>query len=463
MTSSTLMISVSGMRGIVGTDLTPELVARHAAALGAWARQAGCPLVVLGRDARTSGAMFARAATAGLMSAGAGVIDLGIVPTPTVQLAVEHHHAGAGLILTASHNPIEWNALKFVGPDGIFLDGAAGTAVRELAERGPERAGWDGVGQVRDDPAAIDRHLELVLRLPQLDLAGIRKRRIRVALDCVRGAGGTTIPRLLDALGCEVAAINLETDGRFPRPPEPIPENLGDLARLVRESKADIGMAVDPDVDRLALVDETGHPIGEDYTLAFAVRAVLGRAGERGGGTGHPPAQLPVVVANLSTSRVVEDAAIAHGARFLRAPVGEANVARMIRDERAVIGGEGNGGVILPSVHIGRDAPIGVALVLELLCREGRSVSAIVSDAPQYVIVKAKAPRGPDLAPVYDGLRRRFPDAEADARDGLRLAWADRWVHARPSGTEPIVRFIAEAPTRVEAEALVDACRSIFK
>ncbi|HEU5358496.1 MAG TPA: hypothetical protein VFU45_05230, partial [Gemmatimonadales bacterium] len=234
MTSSTLMISVSGMRGIVGTDLTPELVARHAAALGAWARHAGRPVVVLGRDARTSGPMFARAAAAGLMSAGADVIDLGIVPTPTVQLAVEHHHAGAGLILTASHNPIEWNALKFVGPDGIFLDGEAGAAVRALAERGPDRAGWDGVGQVREDGAAIDRHLELVLKLPELDLKALRKRRFKVALDCVRGAGGTTIPRLLEALGCEVVAINLETDGRFPRAPEPIPENLGDLRRLVR-------------------------------------------------------------------------------------------------------------------------------------------------------------------------------------------------------------------------------------
>lgn len=452
------MISVSGMRGIVGTDLTPELISRHAAALGAWARGSGRPLVVLGRDSRTSGAMFARAAAAGLMSAGADVIDLGIVPTPTVQLAVEHHHAGAGLILTASHNPIEWNALKFVGPDGIFLDGEAGAAVRELARSGPDRARWDGVGTVREDAAAIDRHLELVLALPQLDRAALRKRRFKVALDCVRGAGGTTIPRLLESLGCEVAAINLEIDGRFPHPPEPVPENLGDLGQLVRDSKADIGMAVDPDVDRLALVDETGRPIGEDYTLAFAVRGVLG--GRRDGET---EGRRATVVANLSTSRVVEDAAVASGARFLRAPVGEANVARMIRDEHAVIGGEGNGGVILPSVHIGRDAPIGVALVLEFLRRSGQSVSAIVSNAPQYVIVKAKAPRGPDLAPVYAGLRKRFPDAESDDRDGLRLAWADRWVHARPSGTEPIVRFIAEAPTRAEAEALVEACRSIFR
>lgn len=462
------MISVSGMRGIVGTDLTPELIARHAAALGAWARKSGKPLVVLGRDSRTSGAMYSRAAAAGLMSAGADVIDLGIVPTPTVQLAVEHHHAGAGLILTASHNPIEWNALKFVGPDGIFLDGDSGAAVRALAEQGPERVRWDGVGTVREDAGAIERHLEMVLALPQLDRAALRKRRFKVALDCVRGAGGTTIPKLLEALGCEVAAINLETDGRFPHPPEPIPENLGDLGRLVREAKADIGMAVDPDVDRLALVDETGKPIGEDYTLAFAVRAVLGGRRDEGteGRRGSPPLRLsapPTVVANLSTSRVVEDAAVASGARFVRAPVGEANVARMIRDEHAVIGGEGNGGVILPAVHIGRDAPIGVALVLELLRRTGQPVSAIVSNAPQYVIVKAKAPRGPELAPVYAGLRKRFPDAEADDRDGLRLAWADRWVHARPSGTEPIVRFIAEAPTRAEAEALVEACRSIFR
>jgi phosphomannomutase len=403
--------------------------------------------------------MFARAAAAGLMSAGADVIDVGIVPTPTVQLAVEHHHAGAGLILTASHNPIEWNALKLVGPDGIFLDGEAGAAVRALAERGPDRPGWDGIGAVREDRDAIRRHLDLVLALPQLDLDGIRRRRFRVALDCVRGAGGTTIPPLLEALGCEVHGINLETDGRFPRAPEPLPENLGELGRLVRDTKADIGLAVDPDVDRLALVDETGAPIGEDYTLAFAVRAVLG--GRKGGGPeGRSGA---TVVANLSTSRVVEDAALAFGARFLRAPVGEANVARMIRDEHAVIGGEGNGGVILPAVHIGRDAPVGVALILELLRREGRTVSALVAAAPRYIIVKAKAPRGPDLAPVYEGLRRRFPDAEADTRDGLRLAWKDRWVHARPSGTEPIVRFIAEAPTRAEAEALVEACRGFFK
>ena len=457
--SDTLMISVSGIRGHVGSDLTPELVARYAASLGAWAASSEPPLtdgaarpaVVLGRDARTSGPMFTHAAAAGLMSVGVDVIDLGIVPTPTVQLAVEHHRAAAGLILTASHNPIEWNALKFVGPDGIFLDADAGRVVRELADRGPPRVGWSDIGQLRQDPAAIDRHLDAILNLPLIDIAAIRRRRFKVALDCVRGAGATAIVPLLDRLGCEVHGINLETDGLFPRPPEPIPENLGELSRLVRETGAVVGLAIDPDVDRLALVDETGRPIGEDYTLAFAVAAVLdGRI---------TAATIPTVVVNLSTSLVVEDAARSRGARFVRAPVGEANVARAIRDEGALIGGEGNGGVMLPALHIGRDAPLGVALILHLLAATGVTLSQLVSAAPRYTIVKAKGPRGPELRPLYDRLRRRFPDATADERDGLRLSWQDRWLHVRPSGTEPIVRLIAEAPTAADAEGLVAAGR----
>jgi len=447
------MVSVSGMRGHVGTDLTPELVARYAAALGAWAVAAGKPRVVLGRDSRTSGPMFARAAAAGLMSVGATVIDVGMVPTPTVQMAVEHHRAGAGLILTASHNPIEWNALKFVGPDGIFLDAADGAAVRALAEQGPARQGWDGLGDAVMDPDAVERHFQAILALPFLDLAAIRQRRFRVALDTVRGAGGGSVPGFLQQLGCEVFGINLETDGRFPRPPEPVPENLGDLGRIVREHRADIGMAVDPDVDRLALVDQEGRPIGEDYTLALAIRAMLGTA---------PVAPPPTVVVNLSTSLVVEDAARAAGARFVRAPVGEANVARAIRDEGAIIGGEGNGGVMLPALHIGRDAPLGMALILHGLARSGKTVSALVDEAPRYAIVKAKSPRGSDLRKLYDALRRNFADADADERDGLRLAWPDRWLHVRPSGTEPIVRLIAEAPTAAAAESLVSAARTLL-
>jgi phosphomannomutase len=456
--SATLMISVSGMRGHVGTDLTPELVTRHAAALGSWARSQGKPVVVLGRDSRTSGPMFAHAAMAGLMSVGVDVIDLGIVPTPTVQMAVEEHHAGAGLILTASHNPIEWNALKFVGPDGIFLDGDAGAAVRALAEKGPVRNGWEGLGVVREDAAALQRHFAHILRLPMIDVEKIRARKFRVALDCVRGAGGRSIPALLEQLGCEVHGINLETDGRFPRAPEPIPENLVELGRLVRETRSDIGMAVDPDVDRLALVDETGTPPGEDYTLAFAVRTVLEWAGGRVGGLAD---QIPTVVVNLSTSLVVEDAARDYGARFVRAPVGEANVARAMRDEGALIGGEGNGGVMLPALHIGRDAPLGVALILQMLAGSEVPVSQLVRQHPQYTIVKAKGPRGAELRPLYDALRRRFPDADADERDGLRLSWHDRWLHVRPSGTEPIIRYIAEAPTAVDAESLVGAAQEM--
>jgi phosphomannomutase len=457
--SDTLMISVSGMRGHVGTDLTPELVARHAAALGAWARSGGTgggrPAVVLGRDARTSGPMFARAAAAGLMSVGVDVVDLGVVPTPTVQLAVEHHHAGAGLILTASHNPIEWNALKFVGPDGIFLDAAAGERVRALAERGPERAGWDGIGELREDPEAVSRHLDAILALPVIDVAAICGRRFHVALDCVRGAGAVAILPLLERLGCRVSGINLKADGRFPRAPEPVPENLGDLGRLVRESGADLGLAVDPDVDRLAVVDGNGRAIGEDYTLAFAVRAVLdGRS---------KPVATPTVVVNLSTSLVVEDAARAVGATLERAPVGEANVARAIRERGAVIGGEGNGGVMYPALHIGRDAPLGVALILHLLATSGVTVSQLVESSPRYTIVKAKGPRSSQLGPLYERLRRRFADAATDDRDGLRLSWADRWLHIRPSGTEPIVRLIAEAPTQAEAEALVAAGRELLK
>jgi phosphomannomutase len=452
--SDTLMISVSGMRGIVGKDLTPELVARHAAALGAWSRGAGNRTVVLGRDARTSGAMFAHAATAGFLSVGCDVIDIGIVPTPTAQLAVEHHHAGAGLILTASHNPVEWNALKLVGPDGIFLDAEAGGRVRALAEHGPARAGWNEIGSVREDHEAIARHLDLVLALPGLDVDLVRRAHFSVALDCVRGAGGKVIPALLERLGCVVHGINLETDGRFPREPEPIPENLGELAALVGRTGAAIGMAVDPDVDRLALVDEQGAPIGEDYTLAFAIRAVLGSTDR--------PTDRPTVVANLSTSLVVEDAARDGGARFVRAPVGESNVAKAMLREGATIGGEGNGGVILPALHVGRDAPLGVALILQYLASEKRTVSALVAAAPRYRIVKAKTKRGADLSKAYAGLLKRFPEATADHQDGLRLAWADRWVHLRPSGTEPVIRMIAEAPTQQEAEGLLEACRAVL-
>jgi phosphomannomutase len=288
-----------------------------------------------------------------------------------------------------------------------------------------------------------------------VDVRAIRKRKFKVALDCVRGAGGLVIPQLLERLHCVVSAINLEADGRFPREPEPIPENLGALGNLVRGSGAELGLAVDPDVDRLAVVDERGEAIGEDYTLAFAVRAVLRNASS--------VLEPPVVVANLSTSLVVEDAAMEGRARFLRTPVGEAHVARAMATDGALIGGEGNGGVILPALHIGRDAPLGVALILQYLASENRSVSALVAAAPRYRIIKAKVQRGRDLEATYSALKKRFPDANVDERDGLRLSWKGRWVHLRPSGTEPVIRFIAEAPTEALAEELIAACRALLQ
>jgi phosphomannomutase len=254
-------------------------------------------------------------------------------------------------------------------------------------------------------------------------------------------------------LGCRVTAINLETDGLFPRPPEPVPENLKALGALVRRKKAEIGIAVDPDVDRLAIVDEKGRPIGEDYTLAFAIRAVLGRSDGRTVGRS--------VVCNLSTSLVVEDAARECGARVVRAPVGEAHVARKIIELKAAIGGEGNGGVMYPALHVGRDAPVAGALVLSLLARARATVSELVARAPRYTIVKAKVPRGPRLEPVYEGLRRVFPTAAVDTQDGLRLSWPDRWLHVRPSGTEPIIRLIAEAPSSADAERLIEEGRRL--
>lgn len=442
------MVSVSGVRGRVGAGLTPEVVATYAAGFGAWAagRKPGCPIVV-GRDSRVSGPLFHRVVLSALESVGCQVIDIGVVPTPSVQLAVEFHHAAGGLAITASHNPVEWNALKFIGPSGLFLDQADSLSFRAATDAGFARATWDTLGSTTYDPDAIARHLELILALRFVDVSALRARKLKVALDCVRGAGWPIMRQLLESLGCEVTAIHTEADGRFPHAPEPIPENLGDLSALVRRTGADIGLAVDPDVDRLAIVDELGNPIGEDYTLAFAAALVLRKT-------------PGVVVTNLSTSRVVEDAAIAAGQRCVRAPVGEANVVSAMESERAVIGGEGNGGVILPDLHLGRDAPAGAALVLQLLCETGMTPSQLKAAAPQYEIVKDKLDR-PDapLGEVYAALRSVFPDAVVDTQDGLRLSWPDRWVHVRPSGTEPIVRVIAEAPTRTEAEALVSQSR----
>ncbi|MEP6690540.1 MAG: phosphoglucosamine mutase [Gemmatimonadaceae bacterium] len=441
------MISVSGVRGRVGFGLTPEIVGKFAAGFGAWASRAGARLVVVGRDSRVSGPMFHRATVAALQSVGCDVLDVGLAPTPTIQLAVEHHHAAGGLAITASHNPIEWNALKFIGASGLFLDGAESTAMREVVESGPRRATWDALGMVKNDADAVAYHIDRILSLPFIDVDRVRARRFHVALDCVRGAGGVIMPELLERLGCKVSAIHVETDGRFPREPEPTADHLGELEQLVRRSGADVGFATDPDVDRLAIVSNAGLAIGEDWTLALAARLVLRH-------------RHGVVVANLSTSRILDDIAVEGGSRVIRAPVGEVNVATRMRSEGAPIGGEGNGGVILPELHLGRDAPLAAAIILQMMAEDADTLADTLGRYPKYVIVKEKLPRPrATLEQVYASLRTRFADAEADTQDGLRLAWTDRWVHVRPSGTEPIVRVIAEAPTVAEANDLVRQSR----
>lgn len=456
---SSLMVSVSGFRGTVGDVLTPELIAALAGAFGAFLKEDGAgDTVVLGRDSRTSGALFVSAAQAGLQSVGMHVIDLGVVPTPTLMLAVRDRGAAGGLGVTASHNPAQWNALKFAGGDGTFLDGERmGRFQAFLRDREIPRAAWDSLGSVERDEGAIDRHLDRILALPYLDVPRLRERAFHVALDCVHGAGGRMVPKLLEALGCRVDAIGLEADGFFPRDPEPTAANLADLSSLVRSSGAELGFAVDPDVDRLSLVDGSGTPLGEDLTLALCAVVVLRR-------------RPGVVVTNLSTSQVVADVAGTFAMPCYRTPVGEIHVTRRIQAEGAVIGGEGNGGIILPELNATRDAPLGIALILQHLLDKQGSLAAAAAQWPSYVIVKEKVayPR----ESLSEGLRAlaSFLEIEegrpaVDWTDGVRLTWdwARAWIHVRPSGTEPVVRFIAEAPDRALAEQLVLDARTILE
>ena len=454
-----LIVSVSGFRGRVGDPLTPELVCSLAAAFGSFVRrsagagEARGGQILIGRDSRTSGPMLAAAASSGLVSSGCDVVDLGVVSTPTLMLAVEKSDALGGIGVTASHNPAEWNALKFAASEGTFLDAETMSAFLEFAlHDDPARASWDEIGTVRADDGAAGRHLEAILELPQLDLPALRTRAFKVALDCVRGAGASIMPQLLEALGCEVLAVNTEMDGRFPRDPEPTADNLADFADFVRREGVDLGLAVDPDVDRLSLVNERGVALGEDLTLALASAVVLRRT-------------PGIVVTNLSTSSIIEDVARAHGVELVRSPVGEINVARRMQSEGAVVGGEGNGGVILPDLHHTRDAPVAAALVLQHLVDEGTTLSAAVDRWPTYIIVKTKIDFPKEaLSDAYAELERQLASDGIDSTDGARLHWAERqaWLHVRPSGTEPIVRLIAEAPERREAEQLIERATAVL-
>lgn len=446
-----LIVSVSGIRGRVGVDLTPEIVAGFAAAFGTFVRARGWGQHVgIARDSRTSGPTFVRAATAGLQAVGCRVSDLGLAPTPTALLEIEQAGLSGGIVVTASHNPKEWNALKLASPQGAFLTPDEGRAFLEGLKGKPAYV-TDALGHAEDRPGAVDRHIERILELDLIDPARIAARGFRVVLDCAHGAGGVIIPRLLERLGCEVVGIELEPDGRFTREPEPIPRNMTALCERVPGEGADLGMAVDPDVDRLALVDEHGTAIGEDFTLALAVRLVLDR-------------RLGPVVANLSTSQVVEEVCQRAGADYSQAPVGEANVAAGMRAVGAIVGGEGNGGVILPALHYTRDAPLAVALILQLLAEGEARLSEVVAEYPQFCIVKDRiAGRQLELDLLAERLEQEFPGAEIDRRDGVHMRWRERrtWLHCRASGTEPILRVIAEGPRGDEAEVHAFVARAL--
>lgn len=474
---SGLMVSVSGFRGRVGDPLTPELVTRLAAAYGSFLQAEGDGhRFVVGRDTRTSGPMLQRAAVAGLLSAGCQVTELGAVPTPTVLMAASDAGAAGAIVVTASHNPAEWNALKFAVGGGTFLPAVRMNRFLEfLRHTEPQRVGWDKLRETVQDAGAADRHLERILALPFLEPERIQKAELRVALDCVNGVGSVIMPKLLSRLGCEVSAIGVQPNGRFPRDPEPTAQNLAALGGLVVRAGAAIGLAVDPDADRLSLVDEKGRALGEDLTLALAADVVLRRT---------PGA----VVTNLSTSRVVEDVARRHKCPTVRVPVGEIHVAARMIEEGAVVGGEGNGGVIVPALHHTRDAAAGAALVLQYLVDaapavplrygdsqrvpesvpEGRAqrirapFSRAVATLPSYQIVKEKVACDREALPsAYRAIAQGLPSDGEDRTDGLRLAWEDErsWLHVRPSGTEPVVRLIAEAPEAEAAQRLVDRAR----
>jgi phosphomannomutase len=437
-----LIVSVSGIRGIVGQGLTGAAAWRFAAALGTYTNGGA---IVLSRDGRPSGAMLRHAVLSGLLGAGCTVHDIGIAPTPTCGFAVRQLSAAGAIQITASHNPAEWNGLKLFAADGAVLNSSEGEKVKALFESQQFRqAAWNQLGTLQECQQAEEWHRQRVLEL--VDGAKIRAHGIRALLDANGGAGGSLGKSLLDDLGCQPVVLGGNRDGVFAHPPEPVADNLQSVLAKVPEANASVGFVLDPDADRLALIDETGQYIGEELTLALAVMFRLGQ--ERG----------PIVI-NMSTSRLVEDIARQHGVACHRAGVGEANVVAKMREVGALIGGEGNGGVIDPRVGFVRDPFIGMGLILNLLAEMKQPLSRVVASLPVYHIVKDKYTVPRERLPVVEkALLSRWPEAAANRSDGLRLDWPDRWLHVRSSNTEPIIRVIAEAPRREDAETL---CREV--
>ncbi|MDI6779736.1 MAG: phosphoglucosamine mutase [Bacteroidota bacterium] len=454
-----LIVSISGVRGIVGESLTPEVAVLYSKAFAEYCLQRTpdgkrCKIVI-GRDGRVTGKILANIISSTLLSMGCDVVAIGICPTPTVALAVEKSDAVGGISVTASHNPMQWNGMKFFNSDGLFLD-ADGTKdlLGIVNHQKMNYPGWDKIGNHQSDPSWIQKHIDAVLQLRYINMEQIRKRKFKVVVDGINSAGGVIVPPLLKAFGCEVVEMNCDVSGIFAHTPEPIPENLTTLVVKVRDEKADIGIAVDPDVDRLVLINEKGEPFGEEYTIALVVNYVLGKTEE---------GRRKTVVVNLSTTRAVDDIAKSYNAEVVKTPVGEINVAKKMKEVGAVIGGEGSGGVILPEAHYGRDAIVGIGLILQMLAEFGGSLSEYKSTLPQYYITKSKIEIGslnPDK--LLSRVIQKYKNEKINTDDGVKIDFADSWVNLRKSNTEPIIRIIAEAKSKDETEKLVEKfCRDI--
>jgi phosphomannomutase len=442
MSKSALMVSVSGVRGVVGSSFTPDVVSRYVGGFAAFLPTRSH--VLLGRDSRTSGPWVLDLAAAVLCASGHHVSTLGLCATPTLGYAIRAFGGAAGVMVTASHNSVSWNALKFLGPDGGFIRPELARRIFGNVERGRRRwVDYRRPGARLEHPEWRAEHLKQVLRL----LPPVRRTGgLKVVLDTVNGAGCVLVPELLGCYGCRVHSVNESPTGLFAHPPEPLPAHLTALGREVRRRRADLGIAVDPDADRVAFVSEQGRAVGEEWSLALAVAFVLGwRPG-------------PVVV-NLSTSRVSEDLARIFHQPFYRTPVGEAHVAAKMKQVGAAIGGEGNGGVIYPALHPGRDALVGIAFVLALLRRRNASLTTLISELPAWHLAKLALPRPDDYEARLARLLAILPAGRVDRRDGLRIDWPDGWVQMRKSNTEPIVRILAEARSPQAAQKLLKLAR----
>lgn len=446
----TLIKSISGIRGTIGgapgTSLTPVDIVKFTSAFGTWVKKRKGRKVIIGRDARVSGEMVNALVSNTLKGLGLDVIDVGLSTTPTVEMAVTLEKAGGGIILTASHNPAQWNALKLLNEKGEFISAADGAEVLRLAsEESFEFAPIEKLGRLTFNTTYIKRHIELVLRHRLVDVKAIKKAKFKIAVDAVNSTGGIAVPMLLKQLGAKVVELNCEPTGKFAHNPEPLPEHIGEIISVVKKSKLDLGIIVDPDVDRLALVCEDGQPFGEEYTLVAVADYVLSR---RKGNT----------VSNLSSTRALRDITEKAGGRYTAAAVGEVNVVTAMKETKAVIGGEGNGGIIVPDFHYGRDALIGIALFLTNLAKSKKKASELKASYPSYFISKNKIELTPqiDVDKVLEEVKARYQMEQINTADGVKIDFekTKEWVHLRKSNTEPIIRIYAESKNEAAASRL---------